>query len=185
MRSCLALLCLGLFAPLFAPSPSQAEDLRWLSVGIRGGANGQRVLGGDEPESFRQYDVVTTLGLPLSWYAESGWGVGTRLMASVGALTGGGDTAFLATLVPGIALGRRDSALAMDIGIGGALLSRYELGRQDFGGPFQVVFTFGLTVPIYGQFGLGYRLHHISDAGLYDNGLGGDLHMLELTYRFR
>ena len=180
-----AMLGLSAVLGLFIPQLSHADDIRVLSVGVRGGANGQRVLGGAEPETFHQYEVVTTVGLPWSWYTEAGWGVSTRVMASLGFLTGSGDTALLTTVVPGIAIGRRDSLLGLDLGLGGSLLSRHEFGRHDFGGPFQVVFTVGLTIPVYKQFGLGYRLHHISDAGIYSNGLGVDVHMLELTYRFR
>jgi hypothetical protein len=58
------------------PSPSRADEVRWLSVGLRGGASigGHPFLGDAEDESFTQYDIVGTLGLPWSWYAESGWG---------------------------------------------------------------------------------------------------------------
>jgi hypothetical protein len=185
---CCAVLGLGmiLVLVLLAPPPSHAEETRWESVGVRGGANGDRVvLGARETESFQQYELAATLGLPWSLYSESGWGVGTKLMTSFGALTGAGDTAILATLVPALTFGLRDSLLAVDVGVGGALLSRHEFGRQDLGGPFQFVFTVGITVPIYRSLGIGYRLHHISDAGIYGDGQGVDVHLLELTYRFR
>lgn len=169
------------------PSPSRADDVRWLSVGLRGGTTlgGATVLGSDEKESFQQYDIVSTLGLPWSLYTESGWGVTTQAMGSVGALTGGGDTAFLATLVPGIALGPRNSLFSVDIGVGAALLSRHEFGRHDLGGLFQFVLTLGVRVPIYKAMGLGYRFHHMSDAKMYGDGAKGvDMHTVELTYTF-
>jgi hypothetical protein len=107
-------------------------------------------------------------------------------MGSVGALTGGGDTAFLTTLVSGIAVGPRNSLFSVDIAVGGSLLSRQEFGRHDMGGPFQFVLTFGVRVPIYKAIGLGYRFHHMSDATIYGHGAKGiDTHMLELTYTFR
>ena len=107
-------------------------------------------------------------------------------MASLGALTGGGDRAFLTTLVPGFAFGPRHSVFSVDIGVGVSLLSRNQFGQQDMGGPFHVVFTTGLRIPVYGAIGLGYRFHHMSDANLYGPGVKGvDTHMLEMTYTFR
>jgi Lipid A 3-O-deacylase (PagL) len=190
MRVRRVVLCLGLSLGVLFPSPSRADEVRWLSVGLRGGTTivERPVLGGAEDESFQQYDIVSTLGLPWSLYTESGWGVTTQVMGSVGALTGGGDTAFLATLVPGIALGPRNSLFSADIGVGASLLSRHKFGRHDMGGLFQIVLTFGVRVPIYKAIGLGYRFHHMSDAGMYGNGdhaEGVDTHMLELTYTFR
>ena len=187
MRVLCVVLCLGLGLGVLFPSPSRAEEVRWLSVGIRGGASvsGHPFLGDAEDESFQQYDVVGTLGLPWSWYAESGWGLTTQVMGSLGALTGGGDTAFLVTLVPGLALGPRNSLFSVDIVVGAALLSRNEFGRQDMGGPFHIVFTTGVRIPIYKAIGVGYRFHHMSDAGLYRDAKGVDTHILEMTYTFR
>jgi hypothetical protein len=177
------MLCLGL--PLLTLSPIHAADLRLTNVGLRGGLTGPTVVGEEEIESFQQYDITATLGLPWSWYAESGWGVGTRLLVSAGALTGAGDTGFVGTLVPLIAIGRKDSQFSLDLGAGGALLSRYEFGDQDFGGPFQVVLTFGIRVPVYRGIVVGYRLQHLSDATLYGSKTrGADLHMFELLYSF-
>jgi hypothetical protein len=187
MRVRWAVLCLGLGLGLFIPSPSHADEIRPLNVALRGGVTGPPVIGGEALYTFQQYDVSFTLGLPWSWYSESGWGVGTRLMTSVGALNGGGDTAFLTTLVPGFFFGPRDSVLSFDLGGGVALLSRHEFGRQDFGGNFQFVLTFGLTVPVpfTKTVGVGYRFHHLSDGEIYHSAKGVDVHMLEVTYRFR
>jgi hypothetical protein len=188
MRVRHVVLCLGLSLGVLFPSPGRADEVRWLSVGLRGGTTfaERPVLGGAEKEAIQQYDIVSTLGLPWSWYTDSGWGVTTQAMGSVGALTGGGDTAFLTTLVSGIAVGPRNSLFSVDIAVGGSLLSRQEFGRHDMGGPFQFVLTFGVRVPIYKAIGLGYRFHHMSDATIYGHGAKGiDTHMLELTYTFR
>ena len=182
-------LCLGVSLGLvfLFPSLSRADDVRLLSVGIRGGASipGTSILGRQEDEHFQQYEVVGTLGLPWSWYTESGWGLTTQVMGTLGALTSSGETAFLTTLVPGFAFGPRDSLFSLDIGVGGSLQSRDQFGSQYMGGPFHIAFTAGVRIPIYGPFGLGYRFHHLSDGGIYNDAKGVDTHMLELTYRFR
>lgn len=184
MRTSWAAICLGVL--LVTPAPSDADHLRLLNVGVRGGTAGPNVFGGDEDERFQQYDVFGTATLPWSWYHGSGWGVSSRLMATAGALVGAGEAGFVGSVVPLVALGPRGSQLSLDAGVGAAVLSRDVFGAQDFGGPFQIVLTFGLRVPVHRALAVGYRMQHISDARIYgDAGNGADLHMLELTYSFR
>jgi len=177
-------LCILLVLCIF-PWPSRAEDLCLLSVGIRAGVTGADVLGDVAPEEFEAFDAVATFKLPWGLYSESGWGAGTRLMASAGAFRGAGETALAVSLIPLLALGSQDGRFTLDGGIGGALLSEHQFGTQDFGGPFQFALTLGASVPLYKRLGVGYRFLHYSDAGINgDHTTGADLHMIEFTYRF-
>lgn len=156
-----------------------------MSVGLRAGITGASVLGEEQQQTFREIDAVAHIALPPAWYSKSDWGVGTKLIVSAGALNGGGATGFITSLVPALFLGSKDGRFAIDVGIGGALLSRHHFEQQDFGGPFQLVGTLGVGLPLYGRFGAAYRFQHYSDAGLYgSDSLGADFHMIELTYRF-
>lgn len=176
---------MGLVLCLLAPWPSRAEDLRLLSVGMRARVSGATVLGDVQPEAFQEYDAVASFALPWGRYSQSGWGAGTRLMASAGALRGAGETALVVSLIPVLALGSQDGRLTLDLGIGGALLSKHRFGTQDYGGPFQFALTLGAGVPLYERLGLGYRFLHYSDAGIYgSHTTGADFHMVEFTYRF-
>ena len=178
------LMLMGLVLYLLAPWPSHAEDLRLLSVGMRARVSEVTVLGAVAPESFQEYDAVVNFGLPLGRYSRSGWGAGTRLVASVGALQGTGETALVVSLIPVLALGSQDGRFTLDMGIGGALLSKYRFGTQNYGGPFQFALTLGAGVPLYERLGLGYRYMHYSDAGINGpNTTGADFHMIEFTYR--
>jgi len=49
---------------LLAPWPSQAEGLHPLSIGVRARVGGERVLGDEQPEAFREYDAVASFRLP-------------------------------------------------------------------------------------------------------------------------
>ncbi len=176
---------MGLVLCLLAPKPSSADDLRLQSVGMRARVSGVTVLGAVQPETFHEYDAVMGFGLPWELYSPSGWGAGTRLMASAGVLLGAGKTALVVSLIPVLALGSQDGRFALDMGVGGALLSKHRFGTQDYGGPFQFALTLGAGVPLYERLGLGYRFMHYSDAGI--NGshtTGADFHMVEFTYRF-
>ena len=183
MRPHWPILCLALL--LVTPASTLAGDFRLLNVGGRGGASGLEVLGGNAREYFEQYDLFATASLPWSRYWESGWGFSTRLMGTAGVLTGASKTAFVGTIVPLLAFGPKDSILALDAGVGAAGVTRHKFGDQDFGGPFEVVLTFGLRVPVYRAVGMGYRFAHMSDATIYgEDSKGVDIHMFELTYHF-
>jgi hypothetical protein len=159
--------------------------LSLLSVSIRARFSSFDVLGDVAPEQFREYDVAANFRLPWAWYSQSGWGVGTRLLASAGALNGAGETALVVSLIPQVAFGSQDGRFTLDMGAGGALLSRHNFGSQDYGGYFQFALTVGVGVPLFKRLGVGYRYLHYSDAAIYGpHNTGADFHMLELTYRF-
>lgn len=167
------------------PLPALAWDLELHSVGIRARVGEKRVLGKEQPESFREYDVVAAFRLPWQRYAPSGWGAGTRLLASAGILQGAEKSALVLSGVPVLALGSRDGRFTFDMGAGLALVSEHRFAQQDFGGPLQFALTFGAGIPVYRRIGVGYRFLHYSDAGLYGpDTIGADFHMVELTHRF-
>ena len=170
---------------VLAPGLSRAEELRLLSVGVRARVGGERVLGAEQPEAFREYDAVASIRLPWERYSASGWGVGTRLLASAGVLQGGKNSAVVLSVIPVLAIGSKDARFTFDFGAGGALLSRHAFEKQDYGGRFQFALTVGVGVPIYGPVGVGYRFLHYSDAGIHGpHSIGADFHMVEFTYRF-
>ena len=107
-RMILALALVGFICCLIVPMTSQAEEIRLNSIGVRGGVSGSSPIGKKETEYFQQYDVMANWSMPWEWYSASGWGVGTRLMGTVGAVTAAGDTAFVTTLIPGFVFGKKD-----------------------------------------------------------------------------
>ena len=143
------------------------------------------MLGKEQRADFHEYDLWASLRLPLQRYAASGWGLGTRLLASAGLFRGAGTNALVVSALPVLVFGSQDGRYTVDMGAGVALLSRSEYGQQDFGGPVQAALTAGIGIPLYGRVGAGYRFMHYSDAGAYgDHTIGADLHMLELSYRY-
>lgn len=162
-----------------------ALELDLLSVGVRTRLGEKRVLGEVAPESFRAHDLFANFRLPWQSYSPRGIGAGTRLMASAGLLEGAGRTALVVSLTPLFALGTEDGRYTIDLGAGLALVSETRFAQQDFGGPLQFSLTAGASVPLYREFGVGYRFMHYSDAGLHGNHtIGVDFHMLELIHRF-
>ncbi|MGQ0809675.1 MAG: acyloxyacyl hydrolase [Nitrospiraceae bacterium] len=149
------------------------------------GLSGASPIGEQTQKDFQQYDVAATWALPWGWYSESGWGIGTRLLVSAGALTAAKETSFLGTIVPGIAFGRKDGRFSIDLGAGVAFLPDYKFGNQNFGGPLQFVWHLGASLAVYKAIGVGYHFQHYSDATIYGtDSRGVDLHMIEVSYRF-
>ena len=81
-------------------------------------------------------------------------------------LRGGQDTSGVFTFVPlDVAFGRKDGLVTIDMGGGGALLTRHTFVRR--------------------AVGVGYHFQHYSDATIYGSGSRGtDLHLFELIYWF-
>jgi len=171
---------LGLCTP-----PAFADDLDLLSVSALVRVGEKRVIGKVQPESFRAYDVMATFRLPEEYQIPTDLGVDTRLLVSAGIMQAAGQTAVIASLIPVLAIATQDRCFSVDAGAGLALMSRSRFGQQDFGGPLQFALTAGASMPLLGQFGLGYRFLHYSDSGLYSpSTIGADFHMVELLYRF-
>ena len=163
-----------------------AKETELLSVGIRGGINSNTLgIPPTEKEDFEQYDVFAVIGTPWSWDLSSGWDVRFRLNVAAGTLRAAGDAGFIGELSPGFAFTKQSWRLTFDINGGAAYLSREKYGRQDIGGPVQIIGHGGLTYHLPWHTSVGYRFHHMSDAAIYgSNNRGVDLHMLELSYRF-
>lgn len=167
------------------PWSTSAADLNLLSMGVRVQVGEKRVLGEEQPDSFRENDLVASFGLPWAGASLSGWDVRGRLLTSVGVLDGPNENALVASAIPVLAFVMRDAQLVVDLGVGLALLSEHRYEQQDYGGPLQFALTLGVGVPVTQRFGLGYRFLHYSDAGVYGaKTIGADFHMVEMMYRY-
>ena len=124
---------------------AHTKETELLSVGVRGGLNSDTLgIPPSEKEDFEQYDVFAVVGSPWSWEFSSGWDIRFRLNLAAGALRAAGETGFIGEVSPGLAFTQTNWRLTFDIGGGGAYLSREKYGRQDIGGPVQIVAHGGL-----------------------------------------
>ena len=180
-----ALLLSGFF--IFLPGVSHSQEpqkFEIVSAGIRGGYNVGGIPPG-EKHTFQQYDVFAILGFPGSWEWPRGWEARYRWYASAGVLHAAGENGFISTTGPGVMFTKWDWNLTLDFGTGAVLVSKEHFGRQDFGGPVQILGHGGISYHFPGNMTFGWRFQHFSDATLYGNhNLGVDLHLLELGYRF-
>ncbi len=181
------LITLGIF--LFLPEVShgqQPKKFEILSIGVRGGINlDPGGIPPGEKEDFQQFDVFAILGFPGSWEWPRGWEARYRWYASAGVLKAAGDRGFIATSGPGVTFTKWDWNLSLDFGTGAVFVGDETFGRQDFGGPVQILGNGGISYHFPGNISAGWRFQHFSDAAFYgSNNRGIDVHLLELSYRF-
>jgi len=165
---------------------SKSRGYRWDEIGIRGGFNAEFVaIPPTEKEDFEQFDIFGSVRFPKQYYYDSGWEIYFRMNGSLGALRGDGELGFIGTVSPGIVFWYPAWNISINGGPGLAYVSREKYGRQDLGGPIQIVGQGGLTYYVTDHIGIGWRFHHISDAGMWgSDNRGVDVNLFELTYKF-
>ena len=185
-RLCRVIVAGWVVAIVLTSSSNLAAELRLESLAVRGGFSGSSVIGEEQQTDFNQVDLALAARLPWEWNFGTGWIIKTRLLTSAGVLRGSQETNGVFTLVPlDVIFGRKDGLLSIDMGVGVALLTDYKFGEQNFGGPFQFVWTWGATSRFAGPFGVGYHFQHYSDATIYGSeSRGVDLHLFEIIYWF-
>jgi hypothetical protein len=170
-----------------APNRSRAEESILVSIGPRIGfsTTSTPLLGKQQKENLRLYDVAALFRLPWHSLLGHGWQLESRFISSLGVIEGGGDAGLIATFVPDLALSGWNRLISVDAGLGVGLFSRSRFGVQDFGGLAQIVGTVGITFSPFTHGYAGFRMQHFSDAGLYgSDALGVDMYLLEIGYKF-
>ena len=180
----MTMICLVSFTVVTTPSIAQESGV--IAIGPRVGISGQAFLGKEQKYNFRLYDLAALVRLPWSLaLGETGWRLETRLITSIGAISGAGETGLLITLIPTLALTSRHGTWTIDGGAGPGIFSDYKFGDQNFGGPVQIVATIGASAKVFSHGFAGLRLQHFSDATLYGkSSLGVDMYLMEVGYRF-
>lgn len=82
-----------------------------------------------------------------------------------------------------IVLSLMDGTWEVEGGFRPTWLFEDDLGGEDFGGPVQFSSHVGATLKL-GKVALSYRYHHTSNAAIYDNNPGLNLHLVGLGMRF-
>lgn len=158
---------------------SGVQALDGQMLGLRGGVSDNR-----NREDYEQYEGFAAWNLPWSWELGSDWTLSTYLEANAGILNGGGESAFVGSIGPGLYLrGPRDK-FSIYLGVNPTIISEHKVGDDDLGGPFQFTSHIGIDFSIGRHFAVGYRLQHMSNLVFYDSNPGLNLHMIEGTFRF-
>ena len=158
---------------------SEVPAFDWQMLGLRGGVSDHR-----NEEDFKQVEGFAAFNLPWSWDLRADWNLTTYLETNAGILSGGGESAFVGSIGPGIYFTGLRDRISLYLGVNPSIISEHEFGDVDLGGPFQFTSHIGVDFNIARHFGIGYRLQHMSNFVFYDSNPGLNLHMIEGAYRF-
>jgi hypothetical protein len=162
------------------PDRATAGRSTW-EAGLRAGSSFN-----NEDESFDQYDMYVSFGLPWSWQWGRAIQVDTNLTTGVGVLEGGGDAGVAGSLGFEFVFGSPGGKHLFGIRAGSALtlISEDKYGDEDFGGPVQFTHHISLYYWFLENLSVVARIQHMSNAGIYSENPGLDLVMLAMVYKF-
>jgi hypothetical protein len=151
----------------------------WEMVGARAGISDNR-----NDKNFYQYEAFAIWNMPWSWNLGAGWSLTPYLEANAGLIRASRTSAFIGSAGPGIYFTGFKETTRIFMGINPTYISKHQFGRDDLGGAIQFTSHIGIDFHVTRQWAIGYRLQHMSNAGLYSPNPGVNIHMLEVGYRF-
>lgn len=136
-------------------------------------------------KNFEQVDLFLRHRLPVAWSLGEGCQLGMRAEGAAGILLGnGGRNGMVASVGPDLVLGLFHDRLRLHAGTRLALISRYDYGYRNFGGPLQFINHLGVSLRVTDSLVVGYRFQHMSNADIYTNNPGLNISLLEFGLLF-
>jgi len=172
------LICLLFCTILVLPVPAWTLDNPVREFGIRGGIDAS---GGKENYSARE--VYLLYEFPWSVPIRALSDMRVRFDAGFGDLEGREKSGFWAAIGGDLVYRPFGDFLDFEAGWRPTWLSDYRFGDDDLGGSFQFSSHVGLALH-WRKTTWGYRFQHISNAGIYDENPGLDLHFFSFGFRF-
>ena len=154
-----------------------ALDVRMF--GFRGGISDNH-----NDEDFEQYDGFAAWNLPWSWDWPAAGSLTAYIEAHAGLLKGGGESALVGSIGPGIYFTGLQDKISIYLGVNPTVISKHKLGDEDLGGPLQFNSHIDIDFNFVRHFTIGYRFQHMSNLVFYDPNPGLNLHMIEIGYQF-
>jgi hypothetical protein len=171
----LTILCLPLF-PLQALSGSAGD----MQIGLRGGTENSK---SNLDEDYHAVEVYLLRPLPWSLRLAKQAALSSRFDFGATYLAGGGEKSGMLAAGADLVLGLWDGGGEFEIGFRPTWLFDHTYGDDNFGGGMQFTSHAGLAIS-WQCLVFNYRLQHTSNAGIYENNPGLNLHMVGLGYRF-
>ncbi|MDX1583182.1 MAG: acyloxyacyl hydrolase [Thermoanaerobaculia bacterium] len=167
-----------LIVAAFLTSHAAAQDEpRWAEAGLRGGTISTSSGSFHQLEAYLVHTMDLSFELPRSWVARSNWEM------SAGRLEHEDFDGLVFSAGPVVVFRKGDRPWYFEVGSRPTLISEDVFGDKDFGGPFQ--FTSHGGVGWTGdRFEISYRIQHMSNARIYSQNDGLNLHVLEIGWRF-
>lgn len=162
------------------PSPVVGDTLSLDAIGFRAATSTTDSKDLDQAMAFASWN------LPWHWTWGS-WAVRPRLDAAAGVLSGKGGNGFSGSVGPALRLQlRAKPAVLFDLGVSPTYLGKHEFEDVNLGGSLQFTSHVGIGVEVGDnpRLGIAYRFQHISNASIYSQNPGVEMHVLEVGLRF-
>ncbi|MDH3870165.1 MAG: acyloxyacyl hydrolase [Desulfuromonadales bacterium] len=166
------------FAFLLSSTAVYSGDKTVFELGGRGGVNDNRNY-----EDFTAGEVYLLKDLPWQMPLTQSATLRTRLDAGVTALEAAGEHSFMLAIGGDLFVPMLDDRLEFEVGLRPTFLHDYKIGEDDFGGNLQFTSHAGLTLR-WQEVSLSYRIQHTSNASIYEQNKGLNLHLVGLGGRF-
>ncbi|MFU8848959.1 MAG: acyloxyacyl hydrolase [Opitutales bacterium] len=163
---------------LFSSLTADSESFRFDRIGFRAGMDAES---GVNIESYEIFGVVAT---PWLWDLKEDWKLLFEFEWSAGVFDGEGETAGFFKFAPQLRFQAPKLPVHVILSSGPSLITEDKFGKLDLGGVFQFTSAVGIDWQINESWTVGYRFQHISNAGIYSNNDGLDLHSLSVDFRF-
>lgn len=173
------LLCLVCLAVL-SPKVLSAEDDRsgWLKFGVMVAADTV-----DQDEDFEQYEVFLTHSLPWRRIGET-WSFFTHLDMTAGMIADSEKTTSIGSIGPRFGFHQNDGPMIVDIGSRVTLVGDDKLGVRVLDGPVHFSSHARIGFRLFKKTEIGFRLQHMSNAGLSNRNPGLDLFVIDVGHYF-
>lgn len=176
MRSFILMVLLYVF---ISSSCLSAATLANLEIGLRGGTDGSQNL----EQSYVAAEMYLLKKLPWNKNFSDHVSLSSRLDMGFTLLDASDEQGFMLAIGADMVFGFWNGSTEVEVGFRPTWLPDHEYGEDDFGGGLQFTSHVGLTFnwqPVV----INYRFQHTSNAGIYDNNPGLNLHMFGIGYRF-
>lgn len=135
-------------------------------------------------EYFHFYEVAAGVELERKWQWGNGWSLEPGVSFNAGILHAGDEDGFIGTIGPRLELNFPGDYVTLHGSVRAGGMSEHEYGDADLGGAFTFAEDIGIRLKLGAGFSAGYLFQHISNADIYDENPGVELHILEIQYAF-
>ena len=166
------------FAFLLSSTAGYASKKTTFELGARGGINDNRNY-----EEYTAGEIYLLKDLPWQISLTKAAILRTRLDAGVTVLEAVGEHSVMLAIGGDLFVPILDDRLEVEVGLRPAFLHDYKIGDDNFGGNLQFTSHAGITLRWH-EMSLSYRIQHTSNASIYEQNKGLNLHLIGLGGRF-
>ena len=172
------LIALTSLSLLTAQNADQSEPF-FKQVGLRGGFDEESDV------SVWSAEVFGIIDTDWDWDLSQSVRMDLNFETSVGVWETSDETVGLIHFAPELRFFYKDLPVSLSLSSGPTLISEDELSDDhDMGGFFQFTSSIGLRWAVTDQFELGYSYQHTSNAGIYSENDGLNMHAFSAAYTF-